>query len=79
VTAAPILVINSRFDPSTPLQGAKDGIAELARARLLVVEGSGHSTMYVHSTCAEKAKRTYLISGVLPAEGTTCPIDQKPF
>jgi pimeloyl-ACP methyl ester carboxylesterase len=79
VTAAPILVINSRFDPSTPLKGAKDGIAELARARLLVVEGSGHSTMYVHSTCAEKAKRTYLISGVLPAEGATCPIDQKPF
>jgi len=78
-TAAPILVINSRIDPSTPLKGAKDGIAELAKARLLVVEGSGHSTMYVHSTCAEKAKREYLISGVLPAEGATCPIDHKPF
>ncbi|GAA3431192.1 alpha/beta hydrolase [Kutzneria kofuensis] len=79
VTAAPILVINSRFDPSTPLKGAKDGIAELAKARLLVVEGSGHSTMYVHSTCAEKAKRDYLISGVLPPVGATCAIDHKPF
>ena len=79
VTAAPILVINNRFDPSTPLKGAKDGINELARARLLVVEGSGHSTMYVHSTCAEKAKRDYLISGVLPAQGATCAIDHKPF
>ncbi|MFI9383084.1 alpha/beta hydrolase [Kutzneria sp. NPDC052558] len=78
-TAAPILVINSRIDPQTPLKGAKDGIAELAKARLLVVEGTGHSTMYVHSTCAEKAKRQYLISGVLPAEGATCPIDHKPF
>ena len=78
-TSASILVINSRFDPSTPLKGAKDGIAELAQARLLVVEGSGHSTMYVHSTCAEKAKRAYLISGVLPPVGATCGIDQKPF
>lgn len=78
-TSAPIMVMNSRHDPQTPLAGAKDGIAELANARLLVVEGTGHSTMYVHSTCAEKAKRDYLISGVLPAVGATCPIDHNPF
>ena len=78
-TSAPILAINSRYDPQTPLAGAKDGVAELANARLLVVEGSGHSTMYVHSTCAEKAKRDYLISGTLPEPGATCGIDKAPF
>jgi len=78
-TSAPILVINSRFDPSTPLHGALDGAAELARTRVLTVEGSGHSTMFVHSACAEKAKREYLISGVLPPVGTTCGIDRAPF
>lgn len=78
-TSAPILVINSRYDPSTPLAGAIDGVHELADAHLLVVEGAGHSTMYVHSTCAEKAKREYLISGTLPAVGATCGIDAGPF
>jgi pimeloyl-ACP methyl ester carboxylesterase len=79
VTASPIMVINSRFDPATPLKGAIEGTRELANARLLVVEGSGHSSMYLHSTCAERAKRDYLISGVLPADGATCGIDHKPF
>ena len=78
-TAAPILVINSRNDPSTPLHGALDGAAELARTRVLTVEGSGHSTMFVHSACAERAKREYLISGTLPAVGATCSIDRAPF
>ena len=38
-TSAPILVINSRFDPSTPLHGALDGAAELART--CVPDGRG--------------------------------------
>jgi len=78
-TSAPILVINNRYDPSTPLHGALDGAAELARTRVLTVEGSGHSTMFVHSACAETAKRNYLISGTLPAVGATCGIDRAPF
>nr|BFF02972.1 hypothetical protein GCM10020241_46470 [Streptoalloteichus tenebrarius] len=78
-TANPILVINSRFDPATPLKGARDGLRDLARARLLVVEGAGHSTMLVPSTCAERAKRDYLVSGALPPPGTTCGVDRRPF
>jgi pimeloyl-ACP methyl ester carboxylesterase len=78
-TAAPILVLNNRYDPSTPLHGAVDGADELARARVFVVEGYGHSTMLVHSTCAEKVKRDYLVSGALPPAGTTCGIDRAPF
>ncbi|MFC0439656.1 alpha/beta hydrolase [Kutzneria buriramensis] len=79
VTANPIMVINSRFDPATSLKGATAGAGELADARLLVVEGSGHSTMYVHSSCAERAKRNYFVSGDLPASGATCGIDHSPF
>ncbi|HYZ09365.1 MAG TPA: alpha/beta hydrolase [Pseudonocardiaceae bacterium] len=78
-TAAPILVLNSRFDPSTPLHGAYDGARELARARVLVVEGAGHTTMYLHSTCAERVKRDYLISGTLPVTGSSCGIDRPAF
>ncbi|NUS53879.1 MAG: alpha/beta fold hydrolase, partial [Streptomycetaceae bacterium] len=78
-TSAPILILNSRFDPATPLTGAFAGAAELASARVLVVEGAGHTTMYVHSACAERAKRDYLTSAALPPPNTTCPVDAPPF
>ncbi|SHH11383.1 alpha/beta hydrolase [Streptoalloteichus hindustanus] len=78
-TANPILVVNSRFDPATPLKGARDGLHQLARARLLVVEGSGHSTMLVPSTCSERVRRDYLVSGTLPPPDATCGVDRGPF
>ncbi|HYQ69670.1 MAG TPA: alpha/beta hydrolase [Actinophytocola sp.] len=78
-TSAEILVINNRYDPSTPLHGARDGAAELARARVFVTEGYGHSSMLAPSTCTEQVKRNYLISGTFPASGTVCGIDANPF
>jgi pimeloyl-ACP methyl ester carboxylesterase len=78
-TSAEILVLNNRYDPSTPVHGARDGAAELARARVFVTEGYGHSSMYVPSTCTEQVKRDYLISGAFPAAGKICTIDASPF
>lgn len=78
-TAAPILVLNSRYDPATPLQGAKAGAAQLNRAQVVVIEGAGHSSMYVQSTCAEHLKRDYLFTAQLPPAGVSCGIDRSPF
>ncbi|MGW5381298.1 alpha/beta hydrolase [Nocardia sp. NPDC003963] len=78
-TAAPILVLNSRFDPATPLAGAYAGAAQLAEARVVVTEGIGHSSMYVPSTCTEQVKREYLVTARLPAENTGCAADRSPF
>ncbi len=78
-TAAPILVLNSRFDPATSLSGAYAGAAQLAEARVVVIEGAGHSSMFVASTCAERTKREYLFTGELPPEGTVCAVDESPF
>ncbi|MEV0251254.1 alpha/beta hydrolase [Nocardia sp. NPDC050712] len=78
-TAAPILVLNSRFDPATPLPGAYAGAEQLAAARVVVIEGAGHSSMYVPSSCAERIKREYLFTGELPPDGTRCGIDRSPF
>ncbi|WP_280305140.1 alpha/beta hydrolase [Nocardia neocaledoniensis] len=78
-TAAPILVLNSRYDPATPLHGAYAGATQLARAQVVVLEGAGHSSMYVPSTCAEHVKRDYLFTGQLPPNGTRCGIDHSPF
>jgi hypothetical protein len=45
----------------------------------VVTDGAGHSSMYVASTCAERVKRDYLFSGLLPPAGTGCSRDQSPF
>ena len=78
-TAAPILVLNTRNDPATPLAGAYAGAAQLHDARVVVTEGAGHTSMYVASTCTERVKREYLFSGLLPPEGTACSRDGSPF
>jgi pimeloyl-ACP methyl ester carboxylesterase len=78
-TSAEILIINNRYDPSTPLHGARDGAAELARARVFVTEGYGHTSMLAPSTCTEQVKRDYLVSGAFPAPGKVCGLDANPF
>jgi hypothetical protein len=61
------------------LEGAYQGAAQLSDAQVVVTEGSGHTSMYVASTCAERVKREYLFSGVLPPAGTGCNRDLSPF
>lgn len=78
-TAAPILVLNTRYDPATPLAGAEAGAAQLADARVVIIEGAGHSSMYAPSSCAEQVKREYLFTAQLPPENTGCAVDRSPF
>jgi pimeloyl-ACP methyl ester carboxylesterase len=75
-----ILVINALHDPFTPIAGARAGARELVKARLLTVNGDGHTSMYVEpSTCRDHAELTYLVSGKLPARGAVCPVNALPF
>lgn len=75
----PILVVNNRYDPETPLWNAQATREELGDARLLTVEGYGHTTLNVHSACASDAEANYLITLQPPADGTTCSADHQPF
>lgn len=75
----PILVVNNRYDPEAPLWNAQATTDELGNARLLIVEGYGHTTLNVHSACASAAEANYLITLQLPADGTTCSADRQPF
>jgi pimeloyl-ACP methyl ester carboxylesterase len=75
-----ILVINALHDPFTPIAGARAGARELVNARLLTVNGDGHTSMYVEpSTCRDHAELAYLVSGKLPARGAVCPVNALPF
>jgi pimeloyl-ACP methyl ester carboxylesterase len=78
-TAHPILVIGNTFDPATRYEGAVAMANLLAHARLLTVDGYGHSILRNPSTCAHDHVSRYFIDGTLPPEGTVCPQDQPPF
>jgi hypothetical protein len=51
----------------------------LGRARLLTVDGFGHTEMLNPSTCAGNYQNRYLLTGALPPAGTVCPQDGQPF
>jgi pimeloyl-ACP methyl ester carboxylesterase len=78
-TANPILVIGNTVDPETPYEGAVAMAGYLARARLLTVDGYGHSALLNPSTCASAYVSRYVVDGTLPPPGTVCPQNHPPF
>lgn len=75
----PILVVNNRHDPATPLHNAQSTADELGDGRLLVVESFGHTSLNVHSACASVAMVRYFVDLRVPQAGTTCAPDARPF
>ncbi|MFH0518597.1 alpha/beta fold hydrolase [Streptomyces sp. M41] len=79
-TAHPLLVIGTAYDPSTPAPAARAMARELADARLLNLDGYGHTALLNPSSCIQAHESRYLIDGVLPPPGTTCrEQDTPPF
>ncbi len=78
-TAHPILVVNTTYDPATPYQGAQAMTRQLADARLLTLEGYGHTALINASSCVNEYESRYLIDGILPPAGATCQQDTPPF
>ncbi|GAA1954866.1 alpha/beta hydrolase [Kitasatospora viridis] len=71
--SAPILVVGSTDDPATPYQQAVNLAAGLADGVLLTRQGQGHAAFGSGNACTTAAIDAYLVSGTLPAEGTSCP------
>jgi len=69
--APPLLMLNGRYDPATPLAWAKTA-ARQSGTTLLTYDGWGHGAYFKNSECVVKATDAYLISGKLPARGTHC-------
>jgi hypothetical protein len=78
-TANPLLVLNTTLDPNTPYQGAVAMSQQLARARLLPVDGYGHGAQGTPSACVMRYINRHLIRTELPPEGTRCGQDQQSF
>ena len=77
-TANPVLVVGDYYDPATNYDSAVKASKLLPNSRLLSSESWGH-TAYGTSTCATKSIDNYLLKKTLPAKGTTCTGDYKPF
>jgi pimeloyl-ACP methyl ester carboxylesterase len=78
-TAAPILMLNTVADPATAYAGAVRAQRRMADARLVTVDGWGHTSLADPSTCARQVLDRYLLDGVAPANGLHCAPDAGPF
>lgn len=70
--AAPILVVGTTNDPATPYAWAQHLAAQLSGARLLTMNGAGHTAYRRGSTCIDGAVDAYFLTGALPTAGTVC-------
>jgi pimeloyl-ACP methyl ester carboxylesterase len=72
--AAPVLVVGSQGDPSTPYPGAV-ALARLLDSGRLLTERSGPSsthTSYFYNACIRRHVDRYLVGLTLPEVGTSC-------
>jgi hypothetical protein len=79
-TASTILVMSRTHDPITTHENAIAMTRDLARARLLTIDGFGHTELLNNnpSTCATNYEVSYLTTGALPPAGTVCA-ERTPF
>lgn len=66
------LVIGTTYDPATPYAWSVSLADDLGTARLLTMEGDGHTAYGGNSACIDGATETYLVDGLLPEPGTVC-------
>jgi pimeloyl-ACP methyl ester carboxylesterase len=78
-TSAPLLVIGNAHDPATPYSGARSVADRIPGARLLTVDGVGHTSLAEPSACVSDVLRAYLIDGALPPPAKVCLQDVSPF
>jgi pimeloyl-ACP methyl ester carboxylesterase len=78
-TASTILVLGNTGDPILPYRDSVAMSRDLARARLLTVDGYGHTEAGNPSACATNYEVRYLLTGALPPPRTVCKENAAPF
>ena len=77
-TANDVLIIGNRNDPATRYQDAVSTSRIMPVSRLLTLEGSGHTSLFL-SRCVDRHLNRYLLTGAVPDAGTVCQVDVVPF
>ena len=71
-------VIGNINDPATRYQHAVSTSRIMPTSRLLTLDGSGHTSLFL-SSCVDRHVNRYLLTGEEPAAGTICGDDVVPF
>lgn len=73
-TRGPVkLMVQTEFDPATPIEGARKAHAANARTRMITVAGAGgHGGYLAMNPCVDKAVNAYLTKGTMPTRDLTC-------
>ena len=70
--AAPIVVVGTTRDPATPFAWAVALAHQLDSGVLLRRDGDGHTGYNTGNSCIDRAVESYLVSGTVPANNTSC-------
>jgi pimeloyl-ACP methyl ester carboxylesterase len=71
-TAHPLLVLGVTHDPATPYVQAQALTRQLGNARLVTLDGDGHTAFLRGDSCIDGLTDDYLETLRLPASGVTC-------
>ncbi len=72
--AAPILMLQSRYDGPTPIEGATVTLGALPNASMIIIENEySHGLFPYDDDCADPQVGEYLTTGKLPARTSSCP------
>ncbi|GAA1953962.1 alpha/beta hydrolase [Amycolatopsis minnesotensis] len=75
--APPVLVTNSRYDDSTPHDGAARVAAQITGSTLVTYDGMGHGAA-VRGQCMRDVVTAYFTRGTTPPPGLHCPAEPLP-
>ena len=78
-TSNPLLFIGNLRDPATRYQDAVSASARMPGARLLTIDGTGHTSLTQDSSCARRVIAAYLVRKELPRRGSVCSPDHGLF
>jgi pimeloyl-ACP methyl ester carboxylesterase len=70
--AAPILVLGTTNDPSTPYEWAVAVATQLESGVLVTRQGDGHTAFNKGDACVDAAVEQYLVDGTVPTADVTC-------
>ena len=72
--AAPILMLQSRYDGPTPIEGAMVTLAGLPKTSMIIIENEyKHGLFPYGDDCADPQVGEYFATGKLPPRTSTCP------
>ncbi|GAA92979.1 hypothetical protein RIB2604_00500130 [Aspergillus luchuensis] len=78
-TAHPLLILSTTYDPVCPLVSAHPAQEAFVGSRIVRINGFGHCSTSVNSSCVAKILHNFLYDGSVPETSTECEVDSSYF